>query len=108
MVLMKVDVPIVTNSSCDNVINLKENGQFRAGGYGCDTCHRDSGGPVVCVNGTNRYFCGIVSSFAANEGCGTPGIPGNFILIKPKFRYSADFVCSYEEFRYLHRCLLLR
>jgi len=75
-VLMKVDVPIVTDRTCSNLIRSGTY-QFCAGRTGRDSCQGDSGGPFMCRDLRNRV-CGIVSY---GNGCGRAGFPGVYTKV---------------------------
>ncbi|XP_021953656.1 trypsin-1 [Folsomia candida] len=71
-VLMKVDVPFVSEASCltsypgeisDSMVCYGEEGK--------DSCQADSGGPLMC--GADNALCGIVSW---GNGCAWAGYPG--------------------------------
>jgi len=75
-VLMKVDVPLVTDNTCSRQVRQID-GQFCAGATGKDSCQGDSGGPFMCHDLPDQV-CGIVSY---GEGCGRRGLPGVYTKV---------------------------
>jgi len=69
-VLMKVEVPIVSDTICNvEYLFQIEDSMICAGEYGKDSCQGDSGGPLTC----GGVHCGIVSW---GIGCGGRFHPG--------------------------------
>ncbi|WP_415238247.1 S1 family serine peptidase, partial [Seleniivibrio woodruffii] len=78
--LMKVDVPIVANSLCDDSYSdLNDN--MLCAGYpvgGKDSCQGDSGGPLFVANGSGYAITGIVSN---GTGCALANYYGVYTKI---------------------------
>lgn len=80
--LLKVDVPIVSNSSCNNNYNGGITNNMLCAGFDAgrkDSCQGDSGGPLVVNFGGNYYQAGVVSF---GEGCARPGKPGVYTRVE--------------------------
>jgi len=75
-VLLKVDVPIVTDQFCTRLVREEES-QFCAGEGGKDSCQGDSGGPFMCHDLPGQ-ICGIVSY---GNGCAIPNYPGVYTKV---------------------------
>merc|ERR1719167_589201 len=74
-VLMKVDVPLVSDTKCklEYPLSIVES-MLCAGEAGKDSCQGDSGGPLVCPKGDGSvYLAGVVSW---GRGCGAIFSPG--------------------------------
>lgn len=84
-VLKEVDVPVVNNGECEQILRQTRLGPYYqlhpgflcAGGEpGKDACEGDGGSPLVCaVNGVWKV-AGLVSW---GIGCGQPGVPGVYV-----------------------------
>jgi len=84
-VLKEVDVPVMSNSDCEQTLRQTRLGPYYqlhqgflcAGGEpGKDACEGDGGSPLVCdVNGVWKV-AGLVSW---GIGCGQPGVPGVYV-----------------------------
>jgi hypothetical protein len=75
-VLQEVDVPVVSNSSCNASYRSHVADSMICAGYangGKDSCQGDSGGPLVADLGSNTYSVGVVSW---GDGCARPDKPG--------------------------------
>merc|ERR1712035_142787 len=61
-VLMKVNVPVVSDSTCkiEYPFSIADS-MLCAGEQGKDSCQGDSGGPLICYSGSDKYLGGIVS-----------------------------------------------
>jgi hypothetical protein len=71
---MKVDVPYLNDSLCNEAYNGGIAPSMMCYGEGGkDSCQGDSGGPIMCGSGANRKLCGIVSW---GQGCAQEGSPG--------------------------------
>ncbi|XP_063831600.1 transmembrane protease serine 9-like [Ostrinia nubilalis] len=85
-VKLKVSVPVVSNSECDNVFSRVNrrivSQQMCAGGMaGQDSCRGDSGGALMGkVNKYNNWFAFGVVSYGPSP-CGTPGWPGVYTRV---------------------------
>ena len=63
MKLMKVDVPVVEDSTCriEYPFSIADS-MLCAGERGKDSCQGDSGGPLVCSDASGQvYLAGVVS-----------------------------------------------
>ncbi|XP_037545122.1 trypsin-2 [Nematolebias whitei] len=78
--LQEVDVPIVTNSDCNNSYGSITSNMLCAGltQGGKDSCQGDSGGPLVCINGTTWVQAGVVSF---GNGCAQAKYPGVYARV---------------------------
>lgn len=82
--LYEVEVPIITNSICNNVSHYNGGitsnmlcAGFDAGGK--DSCQGDSGGPLVVMDVNGQYrLAGIVSW---GDGCADPMLPGVYTRV---------------------------
>merc|ERR1711973_582185 len=75
-VLMKVDVPLVADSTCrlEYPFSIADS-MMCAGETGKDSCQGDSGGPLVCPNDDGSlYLGGIVSWGRGCAGLFSPGV----------------------------------
>lgn len=99
-ILMQVQVPVITNKQCKE--SYQRIGEFRADiqfdgrvicagceAGGKDSCHGDSGGPLmlpVYENGTFSFHqIGIISY---GSGCGKPNVPS----VNSNVQYYADWI----------------
>jgi len=75
--LQKVDVPLITQQSCNKDYSGVITDRMLCAGYdrgGKDSCQGDSGGPLIAdADDGQRYLIGVVSW---GEGCARPGKPG--------------------------------
>merc|ERR1711942_206242 len=75
-VLMKVDVPVVSDSTCklEYPFSIADS-MICAGERGKDSCQGDSGGPMICRNSDGSgYLGGIVSWGRGCAGLFSPGV----------------------------------
>jgi len=75
-VLMRAAVPLVSDQACNVAYggDAVTPNMICAGGNGVDFCTGDSGGPLLCSNGsTSDVVCGVMSW---GLGCGRQGFPG--------------------------------
>lgn len=93
--LKEVEVPIVANDACQNMLRNTRLGKFFqlhesficAGGEpGKDACKGDGGGPMVCEHNGQYRIAGIV---AWGIGCGQKDVPGVYVNVG-KFRAWID------------------
>jgi secreted trypsin-like serine protease len=88
-VLLKVDVPIVSNQACRQAYaaagykgTIYDSELCAGGEAGRDTCEGDSGGPLVVPAGSGFMQAGIVSwGGTAELSCGQEGIPGVYTRV---------------------------
>jgi len=69
-ILQQAEVPVVGRAACMSAYRrykITEN-MFCAGGGPSDTCAGDSGGPLLCRGGDDRWYIHGITSFG--EGCG--------------------------------------
>lgn len=75
--LQKVDVPLITQQSCNNDYRGSITDRMLCAGYdrgGKDSCQGDSGGPLIAnADDNQRYLIGVVSW---GEGCARARKPG--------------------------------
>uniref|UniRef100_A0A672HMC7 Peptidase S1 domain-containing protein n=1 Tax=Salarias fasciatus TaxID=181472 RepID=A0A672HMC7_SALFA len=78
--LQEVDVPIVSNSVCNNTYGFITDNMMCAGlsEGGKDFCRGDSGGPLVVKNGSVWVECGVVS---VSRGCADADVPGVYTRV---------------------------
>jgi hypothetical protein len=81
--LREVTVPIVSNTSCNQVYGGITSNMLCAGyaAGGKDSCQGDSGGPLIVPNGSGGWFLAGAVSFGT--GCALPNIPGVYARISP-------------------------
>jgi len=86
VVLMKVDVPVVSDAQCRVAYGAGAiaDSMICSGEGGKDSCQGDSGGPMMCPMGGVNYLCGIVSW---GRGCARPDFPGVYTEVS----YFADW-----------------
>ena len=80
--LMQVDVPIVSQSSCKKAYGSSIHESMVCAGLdrgGKDSCQGDSGGPMVCEDGGKFYLEGVVSW---GSGCASPGKYGVYARVR--------------------------
>lgn len=80
--LREVDVPIVSNSQCNDYYNGDISDNMLCAGIeegGIDACQGDSGGPLVVNNGGTFHLAGIVSW---GKGCARPNYPGVYTRVE--------------------------
>jgi secreted trypsin-like serine protease len=75
VVLMKVDVPMVSDEQCRVAYGAGAvaDSMICSGEGGKDSCQGDSGGPKMCERDGVLWLCGIVSW---GRGCARPDFPG--------------------------------
>jgi len=81
-VLMQVDVPIVSQSTCKRSYGSSIHDSMICAGLGRggkDSCQGDSGGPLVCEQGGKYYLEGVVSW---GHGCASPGKYGVYARVR--------------------------
>ncbi|KAG7187937.1 hypothetical protein KM043_013899 [Ampulex compressa] len=88
-IMKEIDVPILTQTECENSLRGTKLGQFFvldknsflcAGGEpGKDACTGDGGSPLVCQSGNGQWQ--IVGLVAWGIGCATSGVPGVYINV---------------------------
>ncbi|KAM8825427.1 trypsin-1-like [Synchiropus picturatus] len=78
--LQEVDVPVVSNSRCQNTYPSLTSNMICAGltEGGKDSCQGDSGGPLVAKNDTKWFQAGVVSF---GQGCARPDTPGVYARV---------------------------
>merc|ERR1739842_31955 len=88
-VLMKVDVPVVDESTCKNEypFSIAES-MLCAGEHGKDSCQGDSGGPMLCYNEDGSGYLGGVVSWGI--GCGGYFHPGVYTEVS----YIVDWIAA--------------
>merc|ERR1719167_743701 len=86
-VLMKVDVPVVADSTCkiEYPFSIVES-MLCAGEHGKDSCQGDSGGPMICYNSDGSGYLGGIVSWGI--GCGGLYHPGVYTEVS----YFVDWV----------------
>jgi len=75
-VLMKVNVPVVSDGTCklEYPFSIAES-MLCAGEQGKDSCQGDSGGPLICYNSDgSKYLGGVVSWGRGCAGLWSPGV----------------------------------
>lgn len=80
--LREVDVPIVSNSQCNDDYNGEISDNMLCAGIpegGIDACQGDSGGPLVVNNSGTFHLAGIVSW---GKGCARPDYPGVYTRVE--------------------------
>lgn len=80
--LQRVDVPIVSNATCNSNYNGDITNNMICAGYtngGKDSCQGDSGGPFVVSHNGEYHLAGIVSW---GHGCARPGKPGVYARVE--------------------------
>lgn len=96
--LQEVDVPIVSNSVCDNAYT-RENitNQMVCAGYigqgGRDSCQGDSGGPLVVDVPGGHALMGVVSW---GYGCADPRYPGVYARVSQYNAWLDSFGVNYS------------
>lgn len=89
-VLMQVNVPVVSQSSCKRAYGSSIHDSMICAGLkegGKDSCQGDSGGPMVCESGGKFYLEGVVSW---GHGCAAPGKYGVYARV----RYLRSWIAS--------------
>ena len=77
--LLKVDVPVVAQSTCNDAYDdTITSNMICAGEEGKDSCQGDSGGPLVFTKDDVSYLIGVVSF---GTGCALPGFPGVYTRV---------------------------
>ncbi|XP_078053653.1 inactive CLIP domain-containing serine protease A3 [Augochlora pura] len=88
-IMKEVDVPIVTQSTCEVSLRRTRLGQYYnldkssficAGGEtGKDACTGDGGSPLVCQSGNGKWQ--VVGMVAWGIGCATHNVPGVYVNV---------------------------
>merc|ERR1712198_68157 len=88
-VLMKVDVPIVSDATCklEYPFSIADS-MMCAGETGKDSCQGDSGGPLVCKNDDGSIYLGGVVSWG--RGCAGLFSPGVYTEVS----YFVDWIAN--------------
>lgn len=84
--LQKVNVPVVSSSTCDGAYGGITNRMFCAGNFalgGVDSCQGDSGGPIFKNDNGVYKLTGIVSSGFECARAGYPGIYTHVANLRP-------------------------
>ena len=77
--LMEVDIPVISNFQCSLSYQSHVTGNMIcAGKWGKDSCHGDSGGPLMWYKYFTFCLTGIVSF---GKGCGRFGYPGVYTRV---------------------------
>ncbi|XP_065133809.2 trypsin-like isoform X1 [Paramisgurnus dabryanus] len=93
-ILQEVDIPIVSESSCQNAYGPDITDNMICAGLsqgGKDSCQGDSGGPLVVRKGTQWIQCGIVSF---GQGCAEPGFPGVYTKVSSYENWIVSHISS--------------
>lgn len=93
-VLLMVEVPFVTNAQCLDAYGNEfvPSTMLCAGEGGKDSCHGDSGGPIVIEkNGNNHVLVGVVSW---GEGCADPDFPGVYARVSSAVGWIESVACD--------------
>ena len=94
--LQFVEVPMLTNASCNVSYNGDITNNMVCAGYpqgGQDSCQGDSGGPLVVDNGGEWVQNGVVSW---GHGCARPGKPGVYARISQFQSWVESYVPDVE------------
>merc|ERR1712241_991636 len=88
-VLMKVNVPVVSDSTCkiEYPFSIADS-MICAGEQGKDSCQGDSGGPLICYNGDGSGYLGGIVSWG--RGCGSLFSPGVYTEVS----YFVDWIAN--------------
>lgn len=94
-VLLKVQVPLVTEEQCKKALSGIHEGMLCAGGIaGMDSCQGDSGGPLfVEGDGKSPTLIGVVSW---GRGCARPGLPGVYTRVSVFLDWIRTTIFEYE------------
>jgi len=88
-VLQEVDVTVATNAECNSAYASKgytiTSSMICAGDSGKDSCHGDSGGPLITSENDRQALIGVVS-WGLNE-CATDGFPGVYARVTEKMSW---------------------
>jgi len=79
--LMQVDLPVVSNASCNSSYGGSITARMICAGFaggGKDACQGDSGGPLFATISGVRKLIGVVSF---GEGCAQPNTPGVYARV---------------------------
>jgi len=89
VVLMKVDVPVVSDQTCrlEYPFSIADS-MLCAGESGKDSCQGDSGGPMICYNADGSGYLGGVVSWG--RGCGGLYSPGVYTEVA----YFVDWIAA--------------
>jgi len=88
-VLMKVDVPVVSDGTCrlEYPFSIADS-MICAGETGKDSCQGDSGGPMICYNADGSGYLGGIVSWG--RGCGGIYSPGVYTEVS----YFVDWLAA--------------
>jgi secreted trypsin-like serine protease len=89
--LLRVDVPIVSNSSCSGSYSGITENMICAGleQGGKDSCQGDSGGPLVISKNSQYHLAGVVSF---GRGCARAGYPGVYTRVEKYTSWIAGYL----------------
>lgn len=92
-ILQKVEVPIITDTQCNEVYGGEvTEDMICAGAGGKGPCQGDSGGPMTCAD-NGVYQCGIVSF---GTGCGDDGNPAVLTQVSYYIEWIESIVTTYS------------
>merc|ERR1719334_1143527 len=87
---LQIDIPRSTDTLCSELYGIENlMDQFCAGGNSSETCHGDSGGPVVCKVGESWKLTGIVSH---GKPCGIVGKPTAYVRVASYYSWITFFM----------------
>jgi hypothetical protein len=95
VVLQKVQIPIVSNATCDSAMNATITDNMLCAGNvegGQDSCQGDSGGPLVVPDGSGEWKLAGVVSFG--EGCAQPGKYGVYARVSRYVSWIQQYIGS--------------
>jgi secreted trypsin-like serine protease len=93
--LLRVDVPIVSDSACAQVLDIDSTMICAGGKANKDSCQGDSGGPLIVEDSDEDRLIGVVSW---GNGCGLEGYPGVYSRVS-KVRSWLESVAPGVTFR---------